>query len=340
MENTTSLGEIQCPDSIWSNYTHNFIYVYKARVPGMVYSRMALSLTGCILNLAIFVIFYAKKLDSRFEKCLRDYSLASFIILIIYFTTAFFNFNYYTTVGFYLRVFVYSTLYITLSFTRILDTYIIYERIQLYKPDLKFLSKLKFAKLSAIFLTIAILSNFNEIIMLMHRFAFKISKNCKATKIILSYLFLEKTAFKIFGYIIITSKFLLNFVIVLVLNLYLLKVVKTFHRYKTCLKISATSDLRNKTRERNNTVIALVLCFISTCLSFVSFFDSFFDMNLGIDKNKFFELIYILIDFFIMLKFSVNFFLFYFLNRKFKKCINKLFVSFASLYNILKESVM
>ena len=176
--------------------------------------------------------------------------------------------------------------------------------------------------------------------MLMHRFAFKISKNCKATKIILSYLFLEKTAFKIFGYIIITSKFLLNFVIVLVLNLYLLKVVKTFHRYKTCLKISATSDLRNKTRERNNTVIALVLCFISTCLSFVSFFDSFFDMNLGIDKNKFFELIYILIDFFIMLKFSVNFFLFYFLNRKFKKCINKLFVSFASLYNRLKESVM
>lgn len=320
--------EISCPDGIYSNYTRHFIYITKAYT-AWDYVKLCLGTIGCILNLIILIVFYAKKLTTRFERILSTYSFVSFTILAIYSLSIFFNFNFYTTVGFYMRVAFHSALFITISFNSFLDTYMIYERIQLYKPHMKFMLKISFVKLSLVILLLAVLVNIHETTLLLNRYAFHvIDSKCNATARIQSYYF-QSHAFRIICYVTLVSKFVFNLIVDLVLTIYLLRIVRHFHRYKTGLKILACSKMRSRTKERYNTIIAVVLCLITTVLSLITVIDKFFNIQVELLVIKTSLIVFNIAEYFIMFKYSINFFLFYFLNRKFRKCVNRVARVFA-----------
>ena len=312
--------EIDCPDEIWSKFTFNFVYI-EQNFDVYAYLRMILSAIGSLLNLAILAVFYAKNLNSRFEKCLRTYSLASFIILVISFMAKIVDFNLYTTAGFYSRLVLHSAYYVAIAFSRMLETYIIYERIQLYKPGLKFLSKTSLTKLSIQFLVLAILANSSDIALLLNRYALDIVKDCNSTEKFESFLFLEDDFFRFFSYFMLYLNFLVCLIVDISLNLYLLNIMKTLH-----MKISDTSEIKDRRTERNNAIIAIVLCLISTVFTIVSFFRNFFTINKDLqisELNISSDFVFKLIDFFFIFKFSINFFLFYFLNKKFRESVNR-----------------
>jgi hypothetical protein len=323
MANDTYPLELDCPTEIWDKYTHYIIYFYQHSRIVAHYLRLITSLTALILNLAVLVVFSMMKFNTRFDKILSTYSFVCFVASAGFFTTNFVNFNYFTTIGFYLRFFFHSVRHVIIAFVRCLDTFIIYERIQLYKPSLKFLSKTSCTKLTVLFLAVATFTHFHDYIIIMNRYAVIIDVECNATEQIKSYLLFKDKNLQTVCFSILVFEFIFYLVLDLVLNLYLLKILKDFHRYKNCLRISACSMIRNKIVERNNTIIAIALCLITNFLSIALFVEAFFNISIDYYRLELNKLVSNIIVYFIIFKYSKNFFLFYFLNRKFRKCVNK-----------------
>lgn len=331
MSNYNYPEENICLDVISSNITNSFFCVKKMLVCSD-YLQLILSSAGCTLNLAILFVFHGNKFKTRFYKLLKFYSYISLIILTEFFIISFTEFNRSIASGFYVRLFFHSLLYTIVTFSRTLDTFIIYERIQLYKPLLKFISKISLGKLVILFFTIAILANLNEIPLLIDRYNIEMDmlRKFNVTEKSKSSLFIKKRSFKAFSYFMLISKFLICFTLDLVLSLYLLKIMKSFHR-----KISDYSEMKNRKAERNNTIIAVFLCLITTTHSIGSFIHNFIYINNDLDLSVF-PSIYTFVNFLIILKYSINFFLFYFFNKKFKDCFrNKCRILLCNKKNIV-----
>ena len=317
MENAT------CPDESWSKNNQNNIMYIIQDLDIYAYLKMLFSVIGSILNLAILTVFVldAKKFNTRFDKFLRNHSCVSLMVLIVLFIKSFTACGLLTETGFYMRLMFSLVTYIMQSFCHILDTYMIYERIQIYNPKLKFLSKTSTFKLTFLIIILAILENLNEIPLLMNRYSVIIQK-CNGTETeFKNFIFLNNRYYEIFCYFLLYFEFLLKLIIDLILNVYLLKKMRLLH-----MKISDTSDIKNKVTERNNTIIAIVLCLISSCLTIVSFMHDFFKIksNLLVDGLNVSLLAFKLFDFVLIFKYSLNFFLFYFLNKKFRESVNRL----------------
>lgn len=318
MTNDTNMW-IVCPDEIWQDFTYNIIRYYNHNNT-VHYLQVIMSGVGSVLNLAILFVFYVKQFNTRFDKLLSAYSFASLVVSIQYLTTCFVNFNFFTKVGFYMRIIDCFINQVFVSFCRILDTFLVYERIQIYKPEIKFLSKTSFTRLIIWILTVAILTDPIEVVVLINGYANQIHDKCTDTENIKNYLILNDLILRIICYSLVAFEFFFYLITDLILTLYLLKILKTFHRYKRCLRITACSQIRNRTVERNNTIIVIVLCSISTLISLAKFFTSSIPIKvfeINDDVRRFCESI-------IIFKYSINFFLFYFLNRKFRRSVNKI----------------
>lgn len=321
-------GEITCPEEIYSNYTRHFMYIEKNRI-AFDYATFSLGIIGCILHLIILIVFRVKKLITRFERILSIYSFASFIILAMYALSRIVNFNFYTTVGFYMRVLSHSALYITISYSSIIDTYIIYERIQLYKPHMKFMFKISLVKLSIFFLVLAVIANIPQITLILNRYRYQlIDNNCNVTTQIQSYSF-ESHTYRIICFIILGLQYSFSKFVDLILTIYLLRIFRHFYRNKNGLNNSVCAKMTNRTKERNNTIIAVVLCLVSTFLSLITLMDKVFNIQIELLTIRTGLTIFHVGEILIIIKYSINFFLFYFLNRKFRKCVNRVFQVFA-----------
>lgn len=283
------------------------------------YLRMIMSSIGSVMNLAVLIVFYANKFNTRFDKLISAYSFASLVVSVHYLINCFVSFNYLIKIGFFIRLLFSALNQIFVSFCRNLDTFLVYERIQIYKPEIKFLSKTSFIKLTITILIVAVLTDSLELVTLMDYYACIIYKDCKDENL-KSYLILENKLLKILCFFMILSELLFYFITDLILTVYLLKILKTFYRYKKCLRITACSKIRNKKVKRDNTITGIVLCSLSTLTSLAKFFTTF-------ERIKFFEIskvVYTICESFIVIKYSINFFLFYFLNRKFRRSVNRI----------------
>ena len=230
-----------------------------------------------------------------------------------------------TSLGFWLVFAIIRIYYIVGYFGQLLDIFIIAERIQLFLGNNRVKSKIMYKVCTAVIILSVIVSVFESLVVVDSIAYINSLLSCKRLTKYENMNFHKNELFVFFGFFFISLRFLSTFIPDLVLNIILLKCIKRYHNIKQ--RLSSTKDGRIKKSERNNSFIAILLCMISSLLSI-----SLFLLGVKYFKNltKFvsFSQSYqytLQYEILIGIRHSINFFVFYFLSKKFKKTVNKSF---------------
>ena len=244
---------------------------------------LLLSATGFILNsIASYILTFSLKTDSKFLKFVKIYTfncmlinLNDTVITILTLTATGTTYNrgldkFFTSEAYiiYFNYFGRNLWSLTYTFSSILDLQIVYERILLYLPSLRFLRLRSVSSISFGMLAYTILLNIPLILTRdyeQHEFNF----NGNTTVYVYFGKFKEYTYQEVFlsvFYVTIFLRDIVQLALDILFNTTLIIVVIRYYRKRTLLsKELQVSNVANKIN-LNKTKIAFIICLLSTIL--------------------------------------------------------------------------
>lgn len=275
-------------------------------------------------TLAIFILTSLPTRKSKFIQYMRDYSanclvaslnIACLLYILIFFNSSFkFNFVkpfYYVIFPIYL---------ISYSFSTILSSFIVYERIQMFKLQITFLRNTPAWKSSAVTLFLSILLSlpfFYNYEIKQDLYQIEHNNQTKSP----SYSIDVSAATKSHFFRIVFLLFLLVrhggiFLIELIMNIYLLMCLKTFYRNRS-------NNQRNAVHisELTNNIIILITCILSMIQHVITLLVIYFSLTIESCNISNYRIIALLI---FALKHALNFFILVLLNSHFRECFMSL----------------
>lgn len=280
------------------------------------------SICGIVLNLISALILSNKTFKTKYARYFRAYSINCIIYHIVYSIQI--TFEIIRNRSNFKEQFDYEYLYNALSSLRVilstfcgyLDTFIVYETIQLFNPKFKFIIKTGVKKTLIILFIFTLLT-------------------CSPLLVKINFsreTFIQTVTFEVFFLIAETFRNIISGVTIdIVVNVILYKTFKKFTRKK--MSLASFERSRHCLTHKNsfmksdidNTKVGIITCltsFLKRCFDFTL---NGVDLLIGIRKNKptIYDRTRASINLFYSLRIMMNFFVFYFLNRKFSKIVRK-----------------
>ena len=288
------------------------------------------SLLGIILNsITAFIFIFSNNSSTKFLKFLKFYSLNSlgislndFSFINYYLFTnnyvyiinnKFYNESNLTPFIVYLNFFVFFS-----TFSGMLDIFIVYERIQIYLRDLKFLRNKSAAIISFCVLLYSIVLNI-PIGIAREICDVNISIESNVNITIYCYKLREFHYNNIYLISIFVFNFMrdiMNFIIEIILNIVLMLTMRRYYNNRMALNISNMNLFEFRRTDTNNAKIALFLNFISAFFHMTSFSTVILIKYFSFSYFHIFSKIIILAY---TSRHSMNIFLFLKLNKKFRR---------------------
>ena len=264
------------------------------------YTVLLLSLSGFILNSIAFYIFLLRISigSSKFLRLLRVYTcncvlinLNDIILMILTLTATGTVYSYKTVqhsssfIFIFFYIFIYKTIWsLTFTFSSLLDLAIVYERILLYLPSLKFLRKTSVSNISFGILVCAIAINLPIFLSRnLEQYEFKFNENLTATVYIDTFKeYKYQGIFLVAYYTSLILRDLIQLVLDICFNIALMIMVFNHYKMKSSLsKNNQRTSVSNKTL-LNNTLIAFIICLFSDIIPLLP-------SSLNLSRNFYFK---------------------------------------------------
>ena len=296
----------------------------------LLISILALSIIGVIFNaLTVFILSnLGDKKKNKFIQYIQIYSLTCLVVTcnsagIFYIFIFFGNYaNFYSlrTLIFYVCLPAFIATY---TFSSILNIVIVYERIQMFKWQIKFLRCNPAWKISIAALLISLV-----FVLPSYYISFQIKQeNRSATSNLTTPTysfdlsdFLQISQLKIIFLVLFSLKCVIFFLIELVFNMNLIKCLTNYYQNRPVYQYQARPE-RYKKKWKNNLII-LVICFLSNIHQIASLLSFFFSI---LDKSQCIKILLEIPILIFTFKHALNFFILVVLNTHFRKYFLNLF---------------
>jgi len=283
------------------------------------YANLFILVITALLNFSSFFIFFMNNFKSKFEQYLKIYSFISMFLNLSYLVEilvlGLVNKNGWFHYVFY--ILMYFLIGIVYTFKAVFEFFLVYERIQLFNPRLKFCADFSVLTISLFILVFSILINTLGIM----RYTLKIDVLRGVNRII-----------KIFEkFVILIIEIFANVVLVVTMKKFYLKKKYLQNPGRRFALLERSSSAKRNKRpisqkkfKLNNVKISFLLSFILTIYRFL---EACWYLTKMLAYQKiptcFRLIVNYLENFLILSRLTFIFFIFYFLNRKFRSLVNQ-----------------
>lgn len=290
------------------------------------------SLFGIICNsISAFIFVFSNNSTTKFLKFLKFYSINSMIssLNVFAYSLVYFFLNrvvlkYNGQIFFknedtvIIHIIFYNIFVLLYTFNGVLDIFLVYERIQIYLPNLKFLRSKSAGTISFAVLLYSLVINIPvNLSRTVHQQRITIESNEPIT---VYYYGLRTFNYnKIFLLSILICNFtrdILSFIIEMILNVVLIVTITRFYKSRMTINVNTPSTFAFRRTDINNSKIALFMNFLSAFFHVTTFSLVILIEYVSFDVYNYVSKIFIIIFSF---RQSLNFFLFLKLNKKFRR---------------------
>jgi len=338
-------------------YTLEQCYNKFANLNSIRISYYAVSTLAILLNIASIVVFSLGKFNTKFDKYLKIYSINQVIInshIIVNFVLTYYTpglqLNSKWNLGFWIFTIRVGFYYISMILNDLVDNLMLSEHLTLYSKNWKLCARTSASQLVVIVCLCSIPFAVFEVVQirgiikisnlaLLNRFNF-----ANNTKEFYSKLdsfqapnLVTSEGFKVLENVYFILKFLLFMGVDLYMNILLVFSIKKFYKRIKCMNIRDSSN--RKKIKRSNIKIVLVMCLLANILRLMTILSRLCYRYLYSSSNgKSLRVLDEIVGLLISTKSTINFFIFYFLSKKFKEFVNLQLVFLKGALRNVKRS--
>ena len=293
---------------------------------------LGFSSLGVIFNsISAFILSFSKNSSTKFLQFLNYYSINSlaislndalFVAIYLYLDSVHYKYNsqiYFDNEKIVKLFIIYLNIWAFLyTFSGMLDIFIVYERIQIYLTDLKFLRNRSAGIISFGVLLYSLIINI-PVGLARTNYKETITIDSKDSVIVYSYGLRKFEYNQIFLFAVFISNFIrdiISFMVEMILNISLIVTMTRYYKRRMTVNIQNLNTFAFKRTDINNNKIALFMNFLSAIFHTVTF-----ALLIILRNHSFYAYIGVSHGFLILysLRHTLNFFLFLKLNKKFRR---------------------